>query len=231
MTRGLFPQIKICGLTSADPAVGCADLGVQAIGCVFYPKSPRHLEDETARAICRAVKGRVQTVGVFVNAPLETILQKVRDCGITMVQLHGQESPNLVRRLRREGIPVIKTLFANAAPDFSATPLYQASAFLVECSGGTLPGGNAKTWDWSQAKSFGERHPCILAGGLTAENIGTAIGQAMPRAVDVSSGVESAPGIKSLDKVAHLVEAVTALGLSDPGGDLAPVFSRCAVGC
>jgi phosphoribosylanthranilate isomerase len=224
MSDKIFPQIKICGLTSVALAVRCADLGVQAIGCVFYPKSPRHVADETARAICRAVKGRVQTVGVFVNESFDTILQKVTDCGITVVQLHGEESPDLVRRLRGEKIPVVKALFSNRYPDFAAAALFDASAFLVECSGGTLPGGNAKTWDWAEAKPFAERHPCILAGGLTAENIASAIGQAMPRAVDVSSGVESAPGIKSMEKVTRFVENIKALGLSDPAPDATPIF-------
>jgi phosphoribosylanthranilate isomerase len=204
------PQIKVCGLTRVEEAIWCADLGVHAIGCVFYPKSPRHLTDGEAREICRAVAGRVQTVGVFVNESFDTILQKVNDCGITAVQLHGKESPDLVDRLCREKIRVIKTLFVDSPPGLADAAAYNAATFLVECSKGPLPGGNAMAWDWRQAMAFGDRHPFILAGGLTAEKVTRAIQEALPAAVDVSSGVESVPGRKNLQKIEAFVKMVAA---------------------
>lgn len=204
------PQIKICGLTRVEEALWCADLGVHAIGCVFYPKSPRHLPDAEARKICRAVAGRLQTVGVFVNESFDTILQKVNDCGITAVQLHGKESPDLVDRLRREKIRVIKTVFVDSTPGLTDAPAFNAEAFLVECSKGPLPGGNAMAWDWRRAMAFGSRHPFILAGGLTPENVTRALREALPAAVDVSSGVESAPGQKNLKKIEAFAKAVAA---------------------
>jgi phosphoribosylanthranilate isomerase len=210
MNNQFRPQIKICGLTRVEEALWCADLGVHAIGCVFYPKSPRHLPDAEAEKICRAVRGRVQTVGVFVNESVDMILQKVKDCGITAVQLHGKESPEQVNRLRREKITVIKTLFVGGTPCIADASRYDASAFLVECSKGLLPGGNAMAWDWTQAKAFGSRYPLILAGGLTPENVSQAILEASPAAVDVSSGVESVPGQKNLEKIEAFVQAVTA---------------------
>jgi phosphoribosylanthranilate isomerase len=210
MENQFRPQIKVCGLTCVEEALWCTDLGVHAIGCVFYPKSPRHLPDAEARKICRAIGRRMQTVGVFVNESVDAILQKVEDCDITAVQLHGKESPDLVDRLRREKITVIKTLFINGTPRLTDAPSYDASAFLVECSKGPLPGGNAMVWDWHQAKAFGIRYPLILAGGLTPGNVSRAILDALPAAVDVSSGVESIPGRKDLKKIEAFVHMVSA---------------------
>lgn len=208
------PQIKVCGLTRVEEALWCADSGVHAIGCVFYPKSPRHLSDSAARTICRAVAGRVQTVGVFVNESVDTILRKVADCEITAVQLHGTEPPDLVDRLRRENIRVIKTLFVDSTPSLADARRYDASAFLVECGKGPLPGGNAMAWDWRQAAAFSNHYPFILAGGLTPGNVSQAIMEAHPAAVDVSSGVESAPGRKNLKRIEVFVQTVSAFSLT-----------------
>jgi len=128
--------------------------------------------------------------------------------GFTAVQFHGNEPPELVERLRSEGLFVIKALFADRAPGFEQAAQYAASAFLVECGLGPLPGGNARVWNWSQAAPFGELHPLILAGGLTPENAGQAIHAACPDAVDVSSGVETRPGCKNIRKVEELIAAV-----------------------
>jgi phosphoribosylanthranilate isomerase len=205
-----FPQIKICGLTREDEAVRCAAAGADAIGLIFFPKSPRHVNDDQARGISEAVSQYGKTVGVFVNAEYGEIIRKVSYCGLSAVQLHGHESPDLVKRLSDGGIQVIKALFADAAPWLSDASRYPASAFLVECSKGPLPGGNAMTWDWSAAKAFGRNYPLILAGGLSPDNVETAIAAARPLAVDVSSGVEQLPGRKDLDKVSRFIEAVSA---------------------
>ena len=110
--------------------------------------------------------------------------------------------------MRREGLFVIKALFADRTPGFEQAAQYAASAFLVECGQGPLPGGNARVWKWSQAASFGERNPLILAGGLSPENAGQAVHAAWPDAVDVSSGVEISPGCKDIRKVEELIAAV-----------------------
>ena len=201
-------QIKICGLTRVEEARECASLGVDAIGCVFYPKSPRHLTDDQARKICRALPEHVRTVGVFVNEPFSRIMQRVEYCRLQAVQLHGQESPELVQRLLQENLLVIKVLFAAGKPSMAAISEYQASAYLVECGRGKLPGGNALVWNWGDAKSLGEKHTLILAGGLDPENVCQAVAASTPHAVDVSSGVESAPGRKDLAKVKAFVNAV-----------------------
>ena len=214
MTNKFIPQVKICGLTRVEQALQCVALGADAIGCVFYPKSPRHLTDDRAGEICSAVTDRVKTVGVFVNKSFSSIMNHVERCHFSTVQLHGQESPELVRRLRNQNLQVIKALFIDGNPSLKDAENYPASAFLVECGQGKLPGGNALQWNWDQAKSFGEKHPLIIAGGLTPENVSHAITVSSPHAVDVSSGVESSPGNKDIDKVSLFLNAVLRCGFN-----------------
>jgi len=211
--NNLFPQIKICGLTQPNDAINCAELGADAIGCVFYPKSPRCLTKEQAEKICSALPNHTRTVGVFVNETFSTIMRHVERCRLSSVQLHGHESPDLVRRLRREDLHVIKALFIDGIPSLEDVSEYPASAYLVECGLGKLPGGNALEWNWETAKRFGNEHPLIIAGGLSPENVVQAIRAADPHAVDVSSGVESGPGEKDLSKVKAFMDAVSRCGI------------------
>ena len=128
--------------------------------------------------------------------------------GLRAVQLHGQETPALVEALSAESLIVIKALFVNARPGLDQAPHYPAAAFLVECAGGRLPGGNAMQWDWSEARRLLSEKPVVLAGGLTPDNIEQAIRDGDPDAVDISSGVESTPGRKDLGKVIAFCRAV-----------------------
>ncbi len=202
-------QIKICGLMRVEEALECARLGADAIGFIFYPKSPRNMSEERARAISLALPAEAKTVGVFVNERFSTIMHMVERCRLTGVQLHGRESPELTSRLRRENILVIKALFMDGDPSFEKISDYEASAYLVECGKGPLPGGNAMMWNWGAAKGLSTDRPLILAGGLTPHNVSEAIAAGLPDAVDVSSGVERRPGLKDLKKVAALIEAVS----------------------
>lgn len=202
-------QIKICGLTRVEEALGCAALGANAIGFIFYPKSPRNLSEKTAGEISSALPAEVKKVGVFVDERFSTIMQKVERCRLTGVQLHGRESNELTERLRRENILVIKALFIDGDPSVEKISDYDASAYLVECGRGPLPGGNAMKWDWKAARGLSADRPLILAGGLTPHNVSEAIDASLPDAVDVSSGVERSPGLKDLKKVATLIEAVS----------------------
>jgi phosphoribosylanthranilate isomerase len=202
-------KIKICGLTDPDQARACAELGADAIGFVFFPKSPRHLTRDLARAISRALPPETHRVGVFVDAPEATLIDLIDAVGLTAVQLHGRETPDLIRRIQQHGTQVIKGLFAARPPYLKDAHRYPADAILAECGAGKLPGGNAETWDWSTARAIAQTRPLILAGGLTPENVARAIAQARPWAVDVSSGVESAPGQKDLQKVAAFIQAAT----------------------
>jgi phosphoribosylanthranilate isomerase len=219
-----IPQVKLCGLTRPDEAAGCAQAGADAIGVVFFPKSPRHVTREQARAVVEALPQQVAAVGVFVNASFDDIMRRVDRCGLSAAQLHGQEPPELAVRLNAEGVGVIKALFVNGTPGLAQAQDYVADAFLVECAKGPLPGGNAMVWDWAAAMDFGQRFPLVLAGGLSPDNVRAAIRAARPRAVDLSSGVEAAPGRKDLVKVTRLITAVRQ-SADEYGQDaLTPVF-------
>ena len=203
-------QVKICGLTRVSEALACAELGAAAIGCVFYPPSPRFVSDEQARAICSALPEWVVPVGVFVDEDYATVMRRVERCGIRMAQLHGRESPELAARLERAGVGVIKAVFINRDPRFDQVGQFPAArAFLAECAGGRLPGGNALAWDWSAARGITGDRPLVLAGGINAETVAEALSAARPDALDLSSGVEATPGRKDLDKVARFLDRVS----------------------
>jgi phosphoribosylanthranilate isomerase len=207
-----IPQIKICGLTSAREAEACVAAGADAIGFISYPKSPRHLENQAIRRITARLPSMVCPVGVFVNENFDRIMQTVTIGGLKGVQLHGQEDPGLVEALTEEGLTVIKALFVNGNPALETAGRFAPSAFLVECAGGPLPGGNAMDWNWADARKLPADRPVVLAGGLTPDNITIAIAAGNPAAVDVSSGVEIRPGHKDMDKVAAFCRAVAACG-------------------
>jgi phosphoribosylanthranilate isomerase/indole-3-glycerol phosphate synthase/phosphoribosylanthranilate isomerase len=201
-------QIKICGLTEVDQALACVELGVQAIGLVFFPKSPRFVDETLAREISTAVSPQAKTVGVFVDETHTTVRRKIEKCGLGAVQLHGRESSAMVKRLKLDNILVIKALFEKRDPMFKDAVTYDAGAFLLECGQGKMPGGNAQVWNWETARQTGGGRPIILAGGLGPRNVAKAVKLACPDAVDVSSGVEAAPGVKDLRKIQRFIKAV-----------------------
>ncbi|MGV8072967.1 MAG: phosphoribosylanthranilate isomerase [Syntrophobacteraceae bacterium] len=217
----LFPQVKICGLTRVDEAIACAVLGADAIGCIFYPRSPRNVSEGLARDISNALPEAVCRVGVFVNEDFSFIMRKVERCGLMAVQLHGAEPPELIDKLIIEGITVIKNLYVNAEPGLASAESYRASAYLIEYAGGPLPGGNAMSWDWSMVAGFSIKHPTVLAGGLNPANVYDAIRACSPDAVDVCSGVEASPGRKDLEKVKSFFQAVMQ---TDPSRELRSIF-------
>ena len=143
------PQVKVCGLTDVKEAVETASLGADAIGLVFFNKSPRNLSLHQAKEISSALPDDIATVGVFVNESYAGIMRIVEYCRLKAVQLHGIETPDLVKRLVKEDLRVIKALFVKRDPSINAIDNYDASAYLVECGRGALPGGNALTWNWS----------------------------------------------------------------------------------
>ncbi|TYT75469.1 phosphoribosylanthranilate isomerase [Desulfobotulus mexicanus] len=200
--------IKICGITSPDTARFCADLKVDAIGCVFFPKSPRHLDVKMAKTITDAVPKTMLKVAVMVDPDFKISVDTATKAGCNAIQLHGKENPFLVESLRQEGFYVIKGLYLFQEPTVAEASAYPADRFLVEAAAGTMPGGNAKSWDWAAAKDFCQRYPALLAGGLNPDNVKDALIEAKPFGVDVSSGVESSPGIKDHEKIKAFVEAV-----------------------
>ncbi len=203
------PFIKICGLTDPLNAVECAHLGADAIGLVFYEKSPRFVSDDIALQISKALPDIVITTGVFVDEDYDHIMRKVDKCQLKSVQLHGNESPGLVSQLRDQNLVVVKALFAAKTPYLmNASSFEKASFILVEYGKGKLPGGNAETWNYEITNMLKTDTPVILAGGLTADNILEAIESVHPQAVDVSSGVEACPGVKDINKVKLFIDRV-----------------------
>ncbi|MCF8045485.1 MAG: phosphoribosylanthranilate isomerase [Desulfarculaceae bacterium] len=199
---GSHPFVKICGLTDPDAARACADMGADAVGLVFFEKSPRFVSDDRAREISRALEQKTLATGVFVNETYDRIMGKIDKIPLQAVQLHGNEKPELVAKLARQGIIVIKAVFAGKTPFLESAPAWQkASYLLAECGSGSLPGGNAKEWNWSDAARIRTRTPVIVAGGLTPDNVQSALEKSKAAGADISSGVESAPGIKDLKKI------------------------------
>ncbi len=213
-TDNQTPQIKICGITRVSDALSCAELGVNALGFVFYPKSPRYVDQNKVLEISQALPKEIKTVGVFVDESFSSIMQTVEKCGLSAVQLHGSETPQLAAELCKENLIVIKALFLEKSPSIEEAKNYEASAFIVEYGKGALPGGNALSWDWEKAKTVGENYPLILAGGLAPDNISTAISICSPDAVDISSGVESSYGIKDIGKVESFISIVSGCALT-----------------
>lgn len=209
MVDRYYPQIKICGLTLPDQARACADLGADAIGLVFFEKSPRNVSPEQAAAVKAVLPPGVAAVGVFVDPDREFLARTVRRCGLDIVQLHGSEPPEFVADMHTElQVPIIKVLFATRWPGLGDAAGYGAAGYLVECGRGPLPGGNAMAWDWAAAEAVGRNFPLILAGGLTPDNVAGAIGSCLPDAVDASSSLEAGPGVKDLEKVTRFIEQV-----------------------
>jgi phosphoribosylanthranilate isomerase len=212
MTHQTFKNktwIKICGLTRVDNALACAECGPDAIGLIFYKKSPRHVTIGQAKAICTALPDSIAPIGVFVDEPYDHIIQTVQNCGLKGVQLHGSEPPSLVDQLLNNGLIVIKALFAARTPFLKDSQAYEhASSLLIEYGKGILPGGNAESWNYEIALHLKTNTPVILAGGLTTESVGQAINQCCPAGVDISSGVEAEYGIKDIDQVNAFVTAV-----------------------
>lgn len=208
------PQVKICGLTRVDEAMKCAELGPDAIGLVFFEKSARNVTIKQAKEISSSLPENISRVGVFVNKPLGYIMERVEKCGLNSVQLHGMEGPDLVNQLMEQGLIVIKCLYVDSRPSLEDVSEYNATGYLVECAKGFLPGGNAISWNWERAKDFGAKHPLILAGGLSPKNISKAIDKSLPHAVDISSGVENAPGRKDIKKIKAFIKAVSKSSIS-----------------
>jgi phosphoribosylanthranilate isomerase len=192
-------QVKICGITNVEDALAAVEAGADALGFVFYPPSPRYVTPERAREIIDKLPPFVTTVGLFVDVPVETVNAIAARCGLDRLQLHGHESPVFCAMAAR---PVIKAFRIKSADSLMPLPDYKVSAYLLDAYvEGALPGGTGASFAWelaAQAKPYG---PLILAGGLTPENVASAIRQVAPYGVDVSTGVERAPGRKDHGKV------------------------------
>lgn len=201
-------RVKICGLTNLDDARAAIDAGADALGFIFYSGSARYVTPAAAARIIAQLPPFISRVGVFVDESLESILEIAHTSGIDTIQLHGSESPELCDALARESFKVIKAFRIKDQDSLKQLKNFRTSAFLLDSYvPGQLGGTGAKfNWDLAiQAATFGT--PIILAGGLVPENIRDALSKVGPYAVDVSSGVESAPGKKDLEKVRAFIAA------------------------
>ena len=196
-------SVKICGLTASDHVRAAAEAGARYVGFVFFPKSPRHVDMATAAKLAQLVPVGVAKVALTVNATDTELDQLVAGVPLDMLQLHGKESPDRVAKIRaRFGLPVMKAIGVADADDLAAIDLYSevADQLLIDAKpprNAELPGGNGLAFDWRLlAGRKYWRKPWMLAGGLTPDNVAEAVRMTGARQVDVSSGVESAPGVK-----------------------------------
>lgn len=196
---------KICGITRVEDALAAAAAGADAIGLVFYAKSPRAVSVEQAQQIIAALPPFVTTVGLFVDMPRPELQQILAQVPLDLLQFHGDES---VGQCEGYGRPYIKALRVKAGDDIAAqiAQYPSASGVLLDTFVEGVPGGTGLAFDWSLVPAELPK-PVILAGGLTPDNVATAIDRVRPYAVDISGGVESAKGIKDADKVRAFIRA------------------------
>jgi phosphoribosylanthranilate isomerase len=194
-------RVKICGVTRLEDAELAASLGAWAIGFVFWPGSPRVVDPARAREIIRKLPASVLTVGVFVDQPAETVEGVARQVGLGAVQLHGRETPDYARGLTR---PVIKAIGLAAGGPVLPLADWAGMQVLLDVHDPERHGGTGRTVDWSQAAAIARARDVLLAGGLTADNVRDAVTSVGPSGIDVSSGVESGPGIKDAAKMRAL---------------------------
>lgn len=195
-------KVKICGITSLEDALEAIDAGADALGFVFYSASPRHILPEQAADIIRRLPPFVQTVGLFVNEELSIVNTTADRCGLDIVQLHGDETPEYCESVRRR---VIKAFRVRDINSLDSLAQYSVSGCLLDAWSPTAPGGTGQTFNWDIAAAASAQRPIILAGGLIPDNVAEAVRRVRPYAVDVSSGVESSPGRKDTDKVRKFI--------------------------
>ena len=199
-------RIKICGITSVEDALAAAQLGADAIGLVFYPPSPRYVEVEQAAEIAAALPPFVTTVGLFVNADEQTISEVVSRVQIDLIQFHGNECHDYCGLHQRPYLKAVR-MSDEVDLDKQMADYAQARALLLDTYKAGVPGGTGEKFNWDRVPAH-LADKIILAGGLTPENVKDAVAQVHPYAVDVSGGVESAPGKKDTEKMARFIEAV-----------------------
>jgi phosphoribosylanthranilate isomerase len=211
-------RVKICGLTDPAAVAAAAAAGAANIGFVFFPRSPRAVTPGQAAALARAVPVGIAKVGLVVDAGDDALDSLLAAVPLDMLQLHGQESPARVAAVRaRYGLPVMKAVGVATAADLPALDLQARTAdqILVDArpsADAALPGGNGLAFDWRLIAGRRWPGPWMLAGGLTPENVADAIRLTGARQVDVSSGVESAPGRKDPARIAAFIRAAAAAG-------------------
>jgi phosphoribosylanthranilate isomerase len=202
-------KVKICGITSRRDALTAAACGADALGFVFYKKSPRYVPPSAAAGIIRQLPPFVSAVGVFVDPSFKELAVVLKKCPLDYVQLHGAETPAFCRLVEQKlRIKVIKGLRIGTRADIPSIRKYNVAGILLDTCVPGQAGGTGQTFDWDVLKNAAlDRDGLVLAGGLTAQNVGRAIRQVQPGCVDVSSGVERWPGRKDVRKIRAFVRA------------------------
>jgi phosphoribosylanthranilate isomerase len=201
-------KVKICGITNEDDALQAVEAGADALGFVFYDLSPRRITFEAAQRIIKKLPPFVVSVGVFVNNPHSFISGAVKRCGIHIVQLHGDETPDFCKVIRT---PTVKAFRVRDITSLEKIHGYDVSAYLLDAYVPGTYGGTGLTFNWEAARIARQYGPIILAGGLNPYNVRKAVETVEPYAVDVSSGVEAAPGKKDHTKVTELIKRAKGL--------------------
>ena len=195
-------KVKICGITSLDDARMAIDAGADALGFVFYGKSPRHIHPEKAAEIIAQLPPFVQMVGLFVNEALDFVKLTADSCRLDLIQLHGDESPAYCQSIARR---VLKAFRVRGMDSIARLADYTVAGYLLDAYVPDAYGGTGARFDWDCAIAAKSSGAIILAGGLDADNVAAAVARVAPYAVDVSSGVESSPGRKDPEKVRRFI--------------------------
>jgi phosphoribosylanthranilate isomerase len=201
-------KVKICGITNLPDATAAAEAGADALGFMFFDQSPRHILVEDAAQIIPQLPPFILKVGVFVNPSEELVLRAIGECGLNMLQFHGDETPEFCTQF---GLMSMKAFRIRDAESLKALPNYPTDAWLLDAYSAKGLGGTGEKFNWDlaiEAKKLGRL--VFLAGGLTPENVAEAVAKVQPFGVDVSSGVESAPGKKDPLKVRAFIKAARA---------------------
>ena len=199
-------RVKICGITRREDALAAAELGTDAIGFVFYSSSPRFIDVTNAQKIAQCLPPFVTKVGLFVNAVADDVTKTGNFVGLDLLQFHGDEDAEFCRSF---DLPYLKAIRMQDNTDFSmlVNQYHDAAGLLLDSYVADQAGGTGQVFDWGKIPD-GLSRPVVLAGGLTPENVASAIKQVKPYAVDVSSGVEQSSGIKDANKIAEFMKAV-----------------------
>jgi phosphoribosylanthranilate isomerase len=205
-------RVKICGLTRVEDVKTAVECGADAVGFVFWPRSPRAVRVEQARQLARSVPPFVTRAGVFVDMPPADVAAIAVDVGLDVIQLHGAERAADYAGAARRIVKAISLTNDAEIADVAAWP--DDVVPIVDSHDENLRGGTGRVANWARAAALARRRPIILAGGLTAANVGGAIHDVRPWAVDVSSGVEERPGVKSRAKLVAFFDAVRAANLT-----------------
>ena len=205
-------RVKICGVKSEEIANHAIISNADYLGFIFYPQSPRNISFEESTAILNKVKNKISTVAVTVN-PDDSMLNKIIEIGFSMIQLHGTESIERVKEIKNlSSIKIIKSFGISNKSDLARTQSYEdiADYFLFDArpEEKDLPGGNAKTFEWSTLNDYTSKKEFFLSGGLNIENAETAVNSNQTNFFDVSSGVESSPGVKDKQKISDFIRKI-----------------------